>query len=110
MSGRVRIETFKRDNALVDIIYQHKGKANAIGTQALKRALNEKGFKVKADSIHQIVKKVMVERRLPICAAVNHGYYWGISKQDIDFAVNELKSKIYALQERCELLESFICK
>lgn len=37
------IDAFKRDNLLVGIIFQHKGKENAIGTQELASALNEGG-------------------------------------------------------------------
>ena len=107
MSGRKHIETFKRDNELVDIIFQHKGIENAIGTKELVIALNERGWKVKIDGIHLNVSKVILERRLPICGVVGKGYYWATSKQDILSCVNELQSKIEALQTRCELLKSF---
>ena len=110
MSGRNCIETFKRDNQLVDIIFQHKGKENAIGTKELACALNERGYSVSPDIIHGIVKKVIFERHLPICAVVHCGYYWGTSKQDIQFAIDELQEKIYGLQERIDLLKSFICE
>ena len=110
MSGRNRFETFKRDNLLVDIIFQHKGSQNAIGTQEIVRALNERGYSIKPEAIHTIITLIVFERRLPICSMVHKGYYWGTSKQDIYNAIDELQYKIQGLQERIDLLKSFICE
>ena len=110
MNSRRYIDSFKKDNCLVDIIFQHKGKENAIGTRELVRALEEYGYKVKADNIHTIVKRVVLERHLPICALTQHGYYWATSKQDLQSCIDELQDKINGLQERIELLKSFICE
>lgn len=110
MSGRSRIETFKRDNAVVDIIFSHKGIENAIGTKELVLALSERGFKERADFIHSIIQKIVYDRHIPICSAVHRGYYWASSKQDIMIAVDELQEKICGLQERIDLLKSFICE
>lgn len=108
MSGRPRLETLNQDNCLVDIIYQHKGKENAIGTQELVRALGERGYKVKADHIHGIVARVVLARCLPICALTHYGYYWATSKQDLQSCIDELQDKVQALQGRIDLLKSFI--
>ena len=110
MSGRKRIETFKRDNCLVDIIFQHKGKENAIGTRELVRALKESGYKVQSDAVHVIVKKVVLERRLPIGALTHQGYFWAVSKQDLQSCIDELQEKIDGMQERIDLLKGFICE
>lgn len=110
MSGRNRLETFKRDNCLVDIIFQHKGKENAIGTKDLQLALAEKGYKVGADYIHGIVAKAVFERHLPICAVTKKGYYWATSEQDLQSCIDELQDKVNTLQEHIDLLKSFICK
>lgn len=110
MSGRPRLETLNQDNCLVDIIFQHKGKENAIGTQELVRALGERGYKVKAECIHGMVKRVVLARYLPICALTHRGYYWATSKQDLQSCINELQDKIQALQERIDLLKNFICE
>lgn len=37
-----RLDKLKRDNLLVDIIFQHKGKENAISMKELATALGEK--------------------------------------------------------------------
>ena len=110
MSGRKRIETFQRDNCLVGIIFDHRGKENAIGTQELVRALRENGYSVQADHIHGIVKKVVLERHLPICALTQSGYYLATSQQDLQCCIDELQNKINGLQERIDLLKSFICE
>lgn len=104
------IDAFKRDNLLVDIIFQHKGKENAIGTQELASALNERGYKTRHEHIHHLVNRVVYERHLPICAVGHCGYYWATSKQDIQLAIDELQGKIQGLQERIDLLKSFICE
>ena len=106
--GRKRIDTLKRDNLLVDIIFQHKGKENAIETKELTLALNERGYSVRGDTLHDIVKKVTLERHLPICSKTHCGYYWATSKQDIQVAIDDLQGKINGLQERIDLLKSFI--
>lgn len=72
-----RLETFERDNLVVDIIYQHKGKDNAISMKELASALTERGYKTPTDTVHTIVAKVMFERHLPICSLAYYGYYWG---------------------------------
>lgn len=81
---------------------------NAIGTQEMVLALKEKGFKERADQIHQIVGKIILERHLPICSANYCGYWWASSKQDIQCAIDSLQRKIDGLQERIDLLKSFI--
>lgn len=108
MRKNTRLKTHKRDNCLVDIIYSHKGKENAISTRELLRALEECGYKTKLDCIHTLVKKVMFERHLPICAMTHKGYYWAESKQDLQSCINELQDKIGGLQERIDILNSFI--
>lgn len=101
-------EAFKRDNILVDIIFQHKGKDNAIGTQELRRAMAYSGYTVSAEYVHSLVNKVVFERRIPICSVAQSGYYWATSKKDIQLAIDELQGKIGGLQERADLLKSFI--
>ena len=103
-----QVDTFVRDNALVDIIFNHKGKNNAIGTDELVKELERKGFKINKELVHGIVKRVTMERHLPICSIVRTGYYWATNKEDIMFAIDHFKSKIEGLQKRIDLLNSFI--
>lgn len=108
MSGRNRLTTLRRDNLLVDILFQHKGKENAISTKELQRTLSERGYKVQFDCVHSIVKRIVFERHLPICALVHKGYYWGATKQDLQSCIDALQEKMNGLQERIDLLKSFI--
>lgn len=105
-----RIKAFERDNLLVNIIMAHKGKENAIGTQEIVLELDKNGYKLPADQLHQIIKKITVERCLPICSLTNCGYWWATSKRDIQTAIDGLQSKIDGLQKRIDLLKSFICE
>lgn len=110
MSSRNRLETFERDNLIVSIIFQHKGKENAIPMKELATILNENGYIGLEKSIHSIVKNIIFERYLPICSLVGYGYWWGGSKQDIQDAINGLQDKIDGLQKRIDLLNSFIAE
>ena len=108
MGRRCAIDSFRRDNAVVDVIFRHKGKDNAIGTRELVDALNEMGWDERVEQIHTIVGRIVCERRLPICSIAHRGYYWGASKRDIQDAINDLQNKVNGLQERIDLLKSFI--
>lgn len=108
MGRRSTIESFKRDNALVDIIFRHRGKENAIGTIELVSALNEMGYRERAEQIHTTVGRIACERHLPICSVNHCGYYWGSSKQDIQVAIDDLQKKINGIQDRVDFLKSFI--
>lgn len=108
MARKSALETLKRDNLLVDIIFQHKGKSNAIGTKEIVQLLTEKGYEMRADILHQTIRRVVTERRLPICSVCHHGYYWATSKKDVQNAIDDLQGKIQGLQERIDLLKNFI--
>ena len=108
MGRRTSIEAFKRDNELVDIIFNHKGKGNAIGTKELVSLLNERGYTVKPDQVHSIVGHIVANRHIPICSVTNCGYYWATSQQDIQSAIDDLQEKANGLQERIDFLKSFI--
>ena len=111
MMGRsTSIEAFKKNNEIVNIIFQHKGKENAIGTKELVSLLSEKGYTVKPDQVHSIIGSIIADRHIPICSLNRRGYYWAISKQDIQFAIDDLQKKINGLQERIDLMKSFICE
>lgn len=108
MSNIKKIKTFERDNLLVDIIYQHKGKDNAISMKELANILTQKGYKTSAHYINAIVSTVIFERHLPICSLGFYGYYWGATKQDFKDAIAGLQNKIDGLQKRIDLLKNFI--
>ena len=102
------IYTLKRDNELVNILFEHKGKQNAIETKKIAEVLSNKGYNTKSDTVHCIVRKIIVERHLPICSVSHCGYYWATSREDIQSAIDSLQDKMQGLQERIDLLKSFI--
>lgn len=110
MARGTSIEAFKRDNELVNIIFNHKGRENAIGTKEIVSILNEKGYITKPEQVHCIVGHTIADRHIPICSVTHSGYYWAISKQDLQFAIDDIQDKINGLQERVEFLKSFICE
>lgn len=108
MANATQIKTFKRDNLLVDIIFQHKGEQNVISAKEITTILNENGYQTKTDHIHGIVKKMVIKRRLPICSANARGYYWATAKEEIQATIGDLQNRIAEMQKRIDVLKSFI--
>lgn len=103
-----QIQALKRDNLLVDFLCQHKGKDNIVSAKEICEFLNERGYRAKPDSINTIIRKVMFDRRLPICSANSKGYFWATSKGEIQATVDGLQGRIEEMQKRIEHLQSFI--
>lgn len=102
------IDAYKRDNYLVDIIFQHKGKDNVISSKEITAILNENGFKTRVDNIHHLVRKIVLERCLPICSVNANGYFWATTKEELQMSVDDLQSRIEEIQKRIAILKSFI--
>lgn len=105
-----KLETFKRDNLLVKFLKEHKGKANVVGAREIAKFLEENGYKSKFRCINNIVKRVMNERNLPICSLNSKGYYWATSQEEIQECIDDLQSRICAMQERIKHLKNFMPK
>ena len=110
MARGTELYTFKRDNLVVKIIMQHKGRHNAIKSSEICKILNENGYETKSESIHLIVSKIIKERGLPIVSSSSFGYCWGNSKGDFLITINELQSKIEELNQRIDHLKRFVCE
>lgn len=102
------IDAYRRDNMLVDIIFQRKGKGNVISAKEITNILNENGYKTRANNVHNLVRKVMFERCLPICSENANGYYWATTKEEILSNVDCLQGRIEEMQKRIEHLKSFV--
>lgn len=105
-----RIDALKRDNCLVDFIFQHKGNENAVSSKEIAYFLTKQGFQTREFTIHTLVSKIIIERKLPICSLNSIGYYWATSKTDIEKGIEHLNSRIAKLQAHINFLESFIIK
>ena len=102
------IQSLKRDNLLVDILFQHKGKQNIISAKEITAILKENGYETMGNNIHNVIRKVMLERRLPICSVNSKGYFWATTKEEIQMNIDDLQGRIEEMQNRIEHLKSFI--
>lgn len=103
-----QIDTFKRDNLLVDFIYQHKGAKNVVSTKEIAKYIEERGYKQKVETINMIIRRLVFERKLPICSINSKGYYWANTKQEILDTIADLEGRIAEMKNRIELLNSFV--
>ena len=108
MARKGMVETIKSDNALVDLLAEHKGKANVISSREIAEYLTERGYPIKQGCVGMKVGRVMFERHLPICHLNSKGYYWASNKAELRESVADLESRIVAMQQHIEHLESFI--
>lgn len=104
------IQALKRDNLLVDFLFEHKGIQNIVSAKAICEFLNERGYHASLGSIHQVIRKVMFERHLPICSVNSKGYFWATSKEEIQMSIDDLQGRVAEMTNRIELLQSFIIK
>ena len=103
-----RTETVKRDNLLVEYLLEHKGRENAVSRYNIAEFLTDNGYEQKASTVHIIISSILKERHLPICSINGKGYYWAKTKADILASIEELQSRITAMQEHIEHLKNFI--
>ena len=108
MAGRNRIDTFKRDNLIVNILKQHEGIKNAIKSTELAKQLCERGYRTKSESLHMMISKIIYERNLPIISSSSWGYCWGTNKEDFQVSIVELQNKVNELNNRINHLKKFV--
>ena len=108
MPRGTEIYTFKRDNAIVAILKEHKGRKNAIKSMVLSNLLRERGYNLHHTAIHNVITKLINERDLPIVSSATWGYCWGVTKEDFVIARDELISKVEELNRRIDHYNKFI--
>ena len=101
-------ETIKSDNLLVEFLLAHKGKANVVSSKEIAKYLTDCGYGITVQSVNVKVKRVMKERRLPICHLSCYGYYWANTKDELKESIADLESRIMAMNEHITHLKSFI--
>lgn len=106
--GQTFEKNAKVENLLIDFMIGHKGIEQAVSSKELCIFLAEKGLLIDRRSAGAKLIKLSVERHLPICHDPNRGYYWAKSRDDLLRSVDDLKSRIVALQNRIDHLQSFI--
>lgn len=100
--------TFKRDNLLVEFIREHKGRSQAVSSKEIAKYLSSKGYETTPWAVNTCVKHVMYDRHLPICFVNAKGYYWSVSKDEIQKTIADLSGRIEELQRHIDHLNSFI--
>lgn len=108
MGRGTELNAYRRDNCIVDFIRQHKGEANAVSGKEIAKHLNDNGFYTKADTIHNMVSRVKIERHLPICSANYSGYFWATSSKEIKQTIEILQKRADGILRHIEHLKSFI--
>lgn len=108
MSRTKSNQTLIRDNLVLDFIRSHKGVENCVSRNVIVSYLSQNSFESSADSIHNIVVKLILERNVPICSVNSKGYYWATNQEEIKDSIADLQGRIEALQKRIDVLNTFI--
>ena len=103
-----RLDCIKRDNLLVEFLIDNKGRENAVSKYIIADYLTDNGYPQSAGTVHAIIERLIQERHLPICSINRKGYYLAKTKADILASIDELQSRITAMQEHIEHLKNFI--
>lgn len=104
-----RDQVTKRDNLFVkELRENHRGRENSITSEQASKFLGEHGFPIKKSHIGTMINNLAGERCLSICYTNGKGYFWATSKCEIQDTVADLQSRINALQEHIDHLNSFI--
>lgn len=100
--------TFKRDNAVINILLNHKGRDNFISAKDLAKELNKLGFDTNADALREAIRRLRYERHTPICFANAKGYYLPSCKSDIEAVISDLTQRAEEMTRYAEFLKGFI--
>ena len=101
-------ENLRKENLIVDTLWEHNSIDNCVQAEELCNILRENGYNVKTRSINAMITKIKLERKIPLCYIRGKGYFWGRKREDIALTVRDLRLMINSLKEHAEFLESFI--
>lgn len=60
-------EILKRDNLLINFIIDHQGIKNVVSKKTIAEYLTSLGFETSTEYVHSLVRKLINDRKLPIC-------------------------------------------
>lgn len=98
----------RRDNLLTSYLFDHKGAENAVTKHEVARYLEEQGYPQKVGCVGELIRRIAVQRHLPICAKNARGYFWAASKDDLQAYIADLERRAAALTKHANRLKSFI--
>jgi hypothetical protein len=87
---------------------EHIGEKNCVSSKSISEYLGDCGYVVKTDSVHGLVRKIMMSRTLPICHVNGKGYFWAETKEEIQASINDIEGRISEMQNRVKILKKFI--
>ena len=102
------LDVFKRDSVLLEFMKQHKGEENRVTSHEIQKFLNEKGYSIKTETVHTIIRRIMYERNAPICHLNAKGYYWARTRAEIEKTIADMEMRCASLQEHIDHLKNFI--
>lgn len=103
-----RLNIYKRDNLIVDILKNHMGSENGIEGAEICKILSDNGFSIKKTHIRNEIERIRKERHLPIWYKKGCGFFWFGRAEEVKEAIAKLNSTINTLQDTIELLQRFI--
>ena len=98
---------FERDNAIVRILREFKGKNNCIKAKELSARLSLIGYTETSSALRGILARIKKDRTLPICFC-DDGYFWATSQSEIRETIDALEAKMRGLQEHIDHLKQFL--
>lgn len=96
----------ERDALLISYLVTHKGMSKVVSSRKICEYLNSNGVPTKVDNIHNLVRELILEYRLPICQLNRKGYYWSTCDAELKQAIADFKSRITEINKRIKILES----
>lgn len=106
--AKKRMISYRRQDAIIELLVEHRGKEEFITSNQLKKELAERGFEITTTYLGILINKAAFERNLPICYANGKGYYWASCKAEVNETIADLQSRINAMQKHINHLKKFL--
>ena len=65
----------RRDNILVEYLFNHKGIENAASKHEIANYLETRGYQQNLSCVGELINRIAKQRHLPICSINGKGYY-----------------------------------
>lgn len=105
-----RSQLLQRDNTLLALLWEHKGKENGIKIKEISKLLeNEFGQTYTVTTVRLLISKIRIEKKAPILYNMgNCAYYWAKNENELREYIQTMQERIYSTQQTINLLKTFI--